>query len=97
MGADNRVTAADVVTYAGRGAGGFGIRLRTGLMMALEDRADHVKSVIRDGDTKFTAAFDAIFTAVGVRLSRPLSGRRGRTRSRSGGFPALAANAWTGC
>jgi putative transposase len=34
--------------------------------MNLEGRADSVKFLIRDRDTKFTAAFDAAFTAFGV-------------------------------
>ncbi len=40
------------------------------LLMTLEDRADVVKFVIRDRDAKFTAAFDAVFTAIGVRIIR---------------------------
>jgi hypothetical protein len=38
------------------------------LLMTLEDHADGFKFLIRDRDTKFTAAFDAVFTAVGVRI-----------------------------
>ena len=33
------------------------------LLMNLEDHADGLKFLIRDRDTKFTAAFDAVFTA----------------------------------
>ena len=36
--------------------------------MNLEGRADDVKFLIRDQDAKFTAAFDAVFTAAGVRI-----------------------------
>ena len=38
------------------------------LLMNLEDHADGLKFLIRDRDAKFTAAFDAVFTAVGVRI-----------------------------
>jgi hypothetical protein len=38
------------------------------LLMALEDHADSVKFLLRDRDTKFTAAFDAAFTGPGVRI-----------------------------
>jgi hypothetical protein len=38
------------------------------LLMNLEDHADAFKFLIRDRDTKFTAAFDAVLTAVGVRI-----------------------------
>ena len=38
------------------------------LMMNLEGRTDSLKFLIRDRDTKFTAAFDAVFTAIGVRI-----------------------------
>lgn len=34
------------------------------LTMAVEDHADGIKFLIRDRDTKFTAAFDAVFTAL---------------------------------
>jgi putative transposase len=40
------------------------------LLMGLEDHADSFKFLIRDRDAKFTAAFDAVFTAVGVRSIR---------------------------
>ncbi|HXL91095.1 MAG TPA: integrase core domain-containing protein [Streptosporangiaceae bacterium] len=40
------------------------------LLMNLEDRADGLKFLIRDRDTTFTAAFDAVFTAAGVRIIR---------------------------
>ena len=38
------------------------------LLMNLEDHADGIKFLIRDRDAKFTAAFDAVFTAIGVRI-----------------------------
>ena len=38
------------------------------VLMTLEDRVDAFKFVIRDRDTKFTAAFDAVFIAAGVRI-----------------------------
>jgi putative transposase len=38
------------------------------LLMNLEDHADSLKFLIRDRDTKFTAAFDTMFTAADVRI-----------------------------
>jgi putative transposase len=38
------------------------------LLMHLEDQADGVKFLIRDRDAKFTAAFEAVVTAIGVRI-----------------------------
>jgi putative transposase len=40
------------------------------LLTHLEDRADGLKFLIRDQDTKFTAAFDAVFTAIGARIAK---------------------------
>jgi len=37
------------------------------LLMNLEDRADGFKFLIRDRDAKFTAAFDAVLLAAGIR------------------------------
>jgi putative transposase len=36
--------------------------------MNLEDHADSFKFLIRDRDAKLTATFDAVFTAIGVRI-----------------------------
>jgi hypothetical protein len=67
------------------------------LMMTLGEQADSFKFVIRDRDTKFTTAFDAVFTAIGVRIIRtPVRAPRA-TRSRNAGSPAPGASAWTGC
>jgi hypothetical protein len=67
------------------------------LLMNLDDHADGLKFLIRDRDAKFTAAFDAVFDAVGARIIKTPFGRLGRTRSRSGGFPAPGMSARTGC
>jgi transposase InsO family protein len=40
------------------------------LMMNLDDHADGFRFLIRDRDTKFTPAFDAVLTAAGVRTIR---------------------------
>jgi putative transposase len=40
------------------------------LLMNLQGRAVGWKFLIRDRDTKFTAGFDAVFTAIGVRIIR---------------------------
>jgi putative transposase len=45
--------------------------------MNLEGQADGFKFLIRDRDAKFTAAFDAVFTAVGARIIKsPLQAPR---------------------
>jgi hypothetical protein len=40
------------------------------LLMNLDDQAEGLKFLIRDRDTKFTAAFDAVFTSAAVRIIR---------------------------
>jgi putative transposase len=51
-------------------------------LMDLGDRADRLRFLIRDRDSKCTAAFDAVFTGADIRiLHTPV---RARTRSRNG-------------
>lgn len=40
--------------------------------MSVEGRADSFKFLIRDRDAKFTVAFDAVFTAIGMRIIQTL-------------------------
>jgi hypothetical protein len=66
------------------------------LLTNLEENAVGLKFLIRDRDAKFTAAFDAVFTAIGVRIIKTRCGRRERTRSQKGGSAPPAASARTG-
>ena len=63
--------------------------------MDLDQRAESIKFLLRDPDTKFTAAFDAVFTAVGIRIAPSPSKPRGRTRSPNVGSAVAAANCST--
>ena len=40
------------------------------LLMDLDEHADRLRFLIRDRDTKFTAAFDAVFAAAGIQTVR---------------------------
>src|SRR5829696_9200040 len=40
------------------------------LLMDLDDRAAQIRFLIRDRDTKFTAAFDAVFSGADIRIIR---------------------------
>jgi len=40
------------------------------LLMDLDERAESIKFLIRDRDTRFTAAWDAVFTTAGIRTLR---------------------------
>src|ERR1022692_2464519 len=65
------------------------------LLMDLEGQTGGLKFLIRDRDTKFTAAFDTVLNAIGGGSSRLLSRRRGRTRLRNAGSAVPAASACT--
>lgn len=60
-----RVHLAGVTAHP---TGAWAAQQARNLLMDLGERAEAVKFLIRDRDTKFTAAFDAIFTAIGIRI-----------------------------
>jgi hypothetical protein len=62
------------------------------LMMDLDEQVESVKFLLRDRDSKFTAAFDAVFTGAGIRILRSPIQAPARTRSRSDGSVAAAVN-----
>jgi putative transposase len=64
------------------------------LLIELEDGVGQFRWLIRDRDTKFTAAFDAVFAAEG---SGCCARRCGRTPMPSGGWAPSGGSCWTGC
>ena len=63
--------------------------------MDLGDRADRFRFLIRDRDSKFTTAFDAVFVGADIRIIRTQSGRPARTPSRNASSAPCAGNAST--
>jgi hypothetical protein len=67
------------------------------LLMDLGDHADGLKFLIRTGTPSSPRHSTRCSPQLGSGPSRHPSRRLGRARSRSGGSPAPAASAWTGC
>ncbi len=68
------------------------------LLIDLDEHAHRFRFrfLIRDRDAKFTAAFDAVFIAAGVETIKFRRGRRGPTRTPSGGCAPCGPSVWTG-
>jgi len=49
-------------------AGSWVVQQARNLTMAMEDRVQPIKFLIRDRDTKFTSSFDEVFRAEGIRI-----------------------------
>ena len=65
------------------------------LLMDLDDAHRCFQFLIRDRDSKFTAAFDAVFAGADIRIIRTQSRHPGRTRSPSASSDRSAANCST--
>jgi putative transposase len=65
--ATRRVHLAGVTTHP---TGAWVIQQARNLLLDVDRRADPLRFLLRDRDGKFTAAFDAVFTATGIEVIR---------------------------
>jgi putative transposase len=65
--ATRRVHLAGVTAHP---TGAWVVQHARNLLMSLDRRADRLRFLLRDRDSKFTAPFDAVFTAVGIEMIR---------------------------
>jgi putative transposase len=67
------------------------------LLMALNDGGGRFQFLVRDRDTKFTAAFDAVFAAEAIQvLTTPVRAPRANAYAERGSA-RFGGRCWTGC
>ncbi|MBG0569336.1 transposase [Actinoplanes sp. NEAU-A11] len=59
-----------VIGVTAHPTGGWVAQQARNLLIDLDQRADGLRFLLRDRDAKFTAAFDAVFTAAGIKVIR---------------------------
>lgn len=65
-------------------------QLARNLLMHLDDTHRRFRRLIRDLDSKFTSAFDAVFTAISIRTIKRRCAHSERTRSPNASSPPSA-------
>ena len=77
--------------------GSWVVQQARNLAMALEDRVQPIKFLIRDRDTKFTSSFDEVFRSEGIRIIRTPVRAPEPTPSPNASSGRSVVSASTGC